>query len=43
MTNTLKEHFPMLRERGELMEIIHKDSRLKKLFMNGTKKGRRNF
>lgn len=43
MTNTLKEHFPMLRERGELMEIIHKDSRLKKTFYEWDEERQKEF
>ena len=32
MTNKLKEHFPMIRDREELMEIIHNSKKLRKTF-----------
>lgn len=34
MTNKLKEHFPMLRDREELKEIIQKNEKLKFIFEN---------
>ena len=43
MTNKLKEHFPMIRDREELLEIIHRNKELKKTFYGWKEERQREF
>lgn len=43
MTNRLKQYFPMLRTRTEIMEIIIKDETLKTLFDSWKPNFKKNF
>ena len=43
MTNKLKEHFPMIRDREELLEIIHRNKELKKTFYGWKEEKQKEF
>ena len=43
MTNKLKEHFPMIRDREELLEIIHQNKELKKTFYSWKEERQKEF
>ena len=43
MTNKLKEHFPMIRDREELVEIIHNSKELKKVFYGWKEERQKEF
>ena len=43
MTNKLKEHFPMIRDREEVMNIIHNDKALKKIFYSWKEEWKKEF
>ena len=43
MTNKLKEHFPIIREREELLEIIHNNQELKKTFYGWKEERQKEF
>lgn len=43
MTNKLKEHFPMIRDREELMEIIHSDPKLETAFAGWQEEQQKEF
>ena len=43
MTNKLKEHFPMIRDREELLDIIHNNKELRKTFFSWKEERQKEF